>query len=68
VPESKLSQPWNVIGGQVVSAVVGILVRLALASRVPWLANALGMSLALVAQQLLTMVHPPGAGRCGGKG
>ncbi|GBF92280.1 hypothetical protein Rsub_05363 [Raphidocelis subcapitata] len=60
VPESKLAQPWNVIGGQVVSAIVGVLVRLALAARVPWLANALGMSLALLAQQLLTVVHPPG--------
>lgn len=37
-----------------------MLVRLALASRVPWLANALGMSLALVAMQLTTTTHPPG--------
>lgn len=60
VPESKLAQPWNVLGGQVISAVIGVAIRLALAERVPWLANALGMSLALVAMELTTTTHPPG--------
>lgn len=45
---------------QVLSSIIGVLVRLALAQRVPWLANALGMSLALVAMQVTTTTHPPG--------
>ncbi|KAI8467552.1 MAG: HPP family-domain-containing protein [Monoraphidium minutum] len=60
VPESKLAQPWNVIGGQLLSSLIGVAVRLALSGRVPWLANALGMSLALLAMQLTTTTHPPG--------
>jgi CBS-domain-containing membrane protein len=59
VPESKLSQPRNLIGGQVVSAIVGVCVRLAL-DKVQWLANAVGMSLALLAMQLTQTTHPPG--------
>ncbi|KAF8071025.1 hypothetical protein HT031_001107 [Scenedesmus sp. PABB004] len=59
VPESKLSQPRNLVGGQIVSAVVGVCVRLAL-DRVQWLANAVGMSLALLAMQLTRTTHPPG--------
>lgn len=59
VPESKLAQPRNLIGGQVISAIVGVCVRLAL-DRVQWLANAVGMSLALLAMQLTSTTHPPG--------
>lgn len=47
------------------SAVVGVCVHLAF-SHVPelnWLANALGMSLALLAMQLSQTTHPPGEGR-----
>jgi CBS-domain-containing membrane protein len=46
-------------GGQVVSAIVGVCIRLAL-DKVQWLANALGMSLALLAMQLTQTTHPPG--------
>lgn len=59
VPESKLSQPRNLIGGQVISAIVGVCVRLAL-DKVQWLANTVGMSLALLAMQLTQTTHPPG--------
>eukprot|EP00878_Enallax_costatus_P001393 GHUV01001543.1.p1 GENE.GHUV01001543.1~~GHUV01001543.1.p1 ORF type:complete len:254 (+),score=39.42 GHUV01001543.1:1063-1824(+) len=59
VPESKLSQPRNLVGGQVISAIVGVCIRLAL-NEIQWLANALGMSLALVAMQLTGTTHPPG--------
>jgi len=48
-----------IAGGQVVSAIVGVCVRLAL-DKVQWLANALGMSLALLAMQLTQTTHPPG--------
>jgi CBS-domain-containing membrane protein len=46
-------------GGQVVSAIVGVCVRLAL-DKVQWLANAVGMSLSLLAMQLTQTTHPPG--------
>lgn len=59
VPESKLSQPRNLIGGQVVSAAVGVCVRLAL-DRAPLLAPPLGMSLAMLAMMLTSTTHPPG--------
>lgn len=59
VPESKLSQPRNLVGGQVVSAIVGVCVRLAL-GRVQWLANAVGMSLAVLAMMATRTTHPPG--------
>jgi CBS-domain-containing membrane protein len=46
-------------GGQVISAIVGVCVRLAL-DKVQWLANTVGMSLALLAMQLTQTTHPPG--------
>jgi CBS-domain-containing membrane protein len=46
-------------GGQTVSAIVGVGVRLAL-DKVQWLANAVGMSLSLLAMQLTQTTHPPG--------
>lgn len=42
-----------------ISAIVGVCVRLAL-DKVQWLANAVGMSLALLAMQLTQTTHPPG--------
>ncbi|GIL82435.1 hypothetical protein Vretimale_11882 [Volvox reticuliferus] len=62
VPASKLAQPRNFLGGQVVSAIVGVLVRLAFmrAPHLVWLSAALGMSLALAAMQITRTVHPPG--------
>ncbi|GLI70733.1 hypothetical protein VaNZ11_015758, partial [Volvox africanus] len=62
VPASKLAQPRNFLGGQVVSAIVGVLVRLAFmhAPHLVWLSASLGMSLALAAMQFTRTVHPPG--------
>lgn len=48
-------------GGQVLSAVVGCCMRLAL-GKVLWLSAPLGMSLALVAMMLTRTTHPPGDG------
>ncbi|KAG7671585.1 hypothetical protein Ndes2526B_g09252 [Nannochloris sp. 'desiccata'] len=58
VPESKLSQPRNFVGGQVVSAIVGVVVRLIIHK--VWIAQPVGMSLALVVMQLTSTIHPPG--------
>ncbi|GLC47414.1 hypothetical protein PLESTM_002070600 [Pleodorina starrii] len=62
VPASKLAQPRNFLGGQVVSSLVGVLVRLAFmhAPHLVWLSAALGMSTALAVMQLTRTVHPPG--------
>jgi hypothetical protein len=60
VPESKLAQPRNVIGGQVVCALVGAAVRLALGAKALWVTSAAGMALSLTAMEALSLVHPPG--------
>lgn len=46
-------------GGQILSAVVGVCIRLAL-DKVQWLANPLGMALALLVMQVTGTTHPPG--------
>lgn len=58
VVESKLSQPRNFVGGQTVSALVGVVVRLVIHE--PWIAEPVGMSLALVVMMLTSTTHPPG--------
>lgn len=63
-PESKLSQPRGCVGGHVLSAIVGVLARLALGetgARAPaYVVAALGMALALTVMQLTQTTHPPG--------
>ena len=58
VPASPLAQPWPVIGGNVVSALVGVGVALI----VPWPAIASGIAVggAILAMSLLRCLHPPG--------
>jgi CBS domain-containing membrane protein len=58
VPASPLAQPWPVIGGSLVSAVVGVTV-VKLVGDGP-LAVALAMGLALLAMQFAQCLHPPG--------
>jgi CBS-domain-containing membrane protein len=50
------------VGGQVVSAVVGVCVRLAI--RVPWVASPVGTALAILAMELTQTTHPPGQDAC----
>jgi hypothetical protein len=56
--DSPLAQPRNVILGSVISAVIGMGIAKLLSST-PWLASALAVSLAIVVQILLRVVHPP---------
>lgn len=58
VPASPLAQPWPVIGGNVISAMVGV----AVASLVPSPAIAAGLAVggAILAMSLLRCLHPPG--------
>lgn len=58
VPHGRLSQPWPVFGGHMVSALVGV----TCASLVPGplLAAALAVALAIGAMHYLRCIHPPG--------
>ncbi len=58
IPHGQLSQPWPVIGGHAVSAVIGV----ASALIVPWpaVAAAVAVGLAIAAMSQLRCIHPPG--------
>ena len=58
VPASPLAQPRSVIGGNVVSALVGITAALLIPS--PWVAAPVGVGGAIAAMMLLGCLHPPG--------
>jgi CBS domain-containing membrane protein len=60
VPSSPLAQPWSVIVGNTVSALVGVAVVMTVAE--PWLALGLSVTLAMIAMMLLRAMHPPAAG------
>jgi CBS domain-containing membrane protein len=57
VPASPLAQPWAVIGGNTISAVVGIACAKAIGN--PLLAAPLAGSLAILVMFLLRCLHPP---------
>ncbi|MPS70353.1 HPP family protein [Novosphingobium aerophilum] len=61
VPASPLAQPWSVIGGNLISAMVGLAVGHLLGD--PWLAGAVAVGLAIAAMSLTRSLHPPG-GAC----
>jgi CBS domain-containing membrane protein len=58
VPASPLAQPWSVIGGNMVSAVVGVTVAMLVPD--PVIAAALAVSLAIIAMIFAKCLHPPG--------
>ncbi|KFM24520.1 Transmembrane protein [Auxenochlorella protothecoides] len=58
VTESKLAQPRNFVGGQILGALVGLGIRHAI--HVPWVASPLAMALSLTGMQLTSTTHPPG--------
>ena len=58
VIRSPLAQPRNLVGGHVLSAVVGVAVFQVLGDM--WLSSALAVSLSIVAMMLTDTVHPPG--------
>lgn len=57
-PASPLAQPWSVLGGNLISALVGV--TCAHWFTLPFLASAVAVSLALAAMLLLRCLHPPG--------
>mmetsp|Transcript_28155 Transcript_28155/g.71777 ORF Transcript_28155/g.71777 Transcript_28155/m.71777 type:complete len:296 (-) Transcript_28155:952-1839(-) len=60
VPESKLAQPRNFLGGHVLSALIGVVFRAVMGRRLVWLAGSLAMATSLVVMQATQTVHPPG--------
>jgi CBS domain-containing membrane protein len=58
VPASPLAQPWPVLGGNVISALVGIFVAKAVPD--PTIAAALAVGAAIAIMSLLRCLHPPG--------
>jgi CBS domain-containing membrane protein len=56
---SPLAQPRNLVGGHVLSALVGVTVYKFVPGDV-WLTSALSVSLAIIAMQMTKTLHPPG--------
>ena len=58
VPHSALAQPWNVVGGHLLSAIVGV----SCAQLIPelLLAAAISVGLAIAVMHYLRCIHPPG--------
>lgn len=58
VPASPLAQPWAVVGGNILSALVGVAV--ARSVPVPFLAAGVAVGGAILAMSLARCLHPPG--------
>jgi CBS-domain-containing membrane protein len=58
-PRSPLAQPRNVLGGHVLSAIVGVACW-KLLHPFPWLASALAVSTAIAVMHATRTLHPPG--------
>lgn len=56
---SPLAQPRNVIGGHVISAIVGVTIHKLIPGEL-WLSSALSVALAIVSMQITKTLHPPG--------
>ncbi|MBF9142629.1 HPP family protein [Hymenobacter properus] len=59
VINSPLAQPRNLVGGHVLSALVGVTAQRLLPQE-PWLAAALAVALSIVLMQISKTLHPPG--------
>ena len=58
-PHAPFAQPRNVVGGHMVSAMVGVFVQQHFGGD-PWLASALAVALAVSAMHVTATLHPPG--------
>lgn len=59
VIQSPLSQPRNLVGGHIISAIVGVTIA-KLVPDVIWLASALAVSISIILMQMTKTLHPPG--------
>ena len=57
VPASPLAQPWSILGGNIVAALVGVTAAAHIGD--PMLAGAVGVSVAIALMMLLGCLHPP---------
>lgn len=58
IPSSPLAQPWSIIGGNTVSALIGLIVGRYVPE--PAIAAGSAVALAIAAMSLLRCLHPPG--------
>ncbi|MES2432009.1 MAG: HPP family protein [Bacteroidota bacterium] len=58
--QSPLAQPRNLIGGHVISALVGVTIAKFIPAEYPWLASSLAVALSIVGMQITKTMHPPG--------
>jgi CBS domain-containing membrane protein len=58
VPASPLAQPWSIIGGNTISALMGVVAASLI--RDPIIATGVGVSLAIAAMSFTRCLHPPG--------
>ncbi|MBY5822857.1 HPP family protein [Rhizobium laguerreae] len=58
VPASPLAQPWSIVGGNTISALMGIIAAYFI--RDPIIATGVGVSLAIGAMSFTRCLHPPG--------
>lgn len=59
VIESPLAQPRNLIGGHLISAIVGVTI-LQLVPEILWITAPLAVSLSIIFMQMTKTLHPPG--------
>ncbi|MBC5836605.1 HPP family protein [Flavobacterium muglaense] len=57
--QSPFSQPRNLIGGHVISAIIGVTIQILLPDPI-WLSAPLAVSLSIIAMQITKTLHPPG--------
>ncbi|WP_421361329.1 HPP family protein [Agrobacterium rosae] len=57
VPSSPLAQPWSILCGNIVSAIVGVTVAMLIAN--PFVAAAVAISIAIASMMALRCLHPP---------
>jgi CBS domain-containing membrane protein len=57
-PNSPLSQPWPLLGGHLIPALVGVACAQAIPD--PWVASAAAVALAILAMHFTHCLHPPG--------
>ncbi len=58
IPNSPVSQPWPIVGGHVISALVGITAYYLIGN--PILASSVAIGLAMLAMHYAKCMHPPG--------
>lgn len=58
VPASPLAQPWSIVAGNTISALVGVLTARVIGD--PVIATGVGVALAIGAMSLTRCLHPPG--------